>query len=242
MEGAALSPGESSAQMQQAIAEFSQLCDSDPRPLLLSVETEAVNFGLIDTARQWYGDPQKRRLFHCGDLAAHDSTVIQQQLACHAADPRIPGDLARAQLLAESVLDQVQVRWHRLGITTYTSNIGSGWPDPNYFLGLVLGDWRWLIIEGFHCHFGADEEEPHDSQGFIRWLQQLDQEYPFMIRHCYGAELELVFLEAIAHPTELAERFYRICSDVVTENGGDGTLAAVAERLHREQRIRLWWD
>ena len=221
-----------------AILELSKLCECEPKPLPLSVGTGAVNFGLMETAKRWQQDSQKRSLF----TLRQNPTVIQTQLWYEASQPKgVFSECARAQLLAEYILDRVQERFHYMGFTTYSSRMGNGFPQPEYFIGLIPGDFRFLIVETFHQHFGADEEEPHDPQGFITWLRQLDAEHPFTIRDCYGAMLELLFLQPIQNPEHLAERIYRICSDVVTENGG-GNLNSVVQRLQQERRVRLWWD
>lgn len=222
-----------------AILELSKLCECEPQPLVLSVGTGAVNFGLMETAKRWYQDSQKRSLF----TLQENPTVVEAQLWYEASQPKgVFGDCARSQLLAEYILDQVQERFYHMGFTTYSSRLGHGIPQPEYFIGLIPGDFRFLVVETFHQHFGADEDEPHDMQGFISWLRQLDAEYPFMLRDCYGAMVELLFLQPIENPKELAKRIYRICGDVITENGREANLNSVVQRLQTERRVRLWWD
>jgi len=74
----------------------------------------------------------------------------------------------------------------------------------------------------------------------IQWLQELEEEQPFVLTGADGATVEGRFTSPIEDPADLAERMCDFCPDIVAQ--GTETVEALAEDLATSNRLFFWWD
>ena len=74
----------------------------------------------------------------------------------------------------------------------------------------------------------------------IEWLQNLEQEQPFILTCIANDTLSGRFLNPVQDSQKLAEEMYDICPDIVDQ--GCESVERLVEELTKKQSLYFWWD
>jgi ankyrin repeat protein len=74
----------------------------------------------------------------------------------------------------------------------------------------------------------------------IQWLKELEARQPFILTGIGRDFVAGRFLGPVKKPSELAEKMYEFCPDIVDQ--GCGTVQELARQLRTKRELFLWWD
>jgi ankyrin repeat protein len=161
----------------------------------------------------------------------------EERLRAEKMQSRFWAEYATLEEKVRAIVTDMQPRLLKRGYFAWNFGRGIGCGPAGQFVGLAPTADKYAVIAAVGTNGGNYEVYTPEILGFLRDMERDD---PFQLVGCGGDFLDILFPQPVKDPRGLAERMYRLCSDMVEQ--GVGSLEALVEHLRVKQHAHFWWD